>query len=97
MPVISWLYIYFRFIEKVQQETPGHGVKGQLQILCNIYALSVLHKHLGDFLATGCITSKQASLANDQLRSLYAQVSLIILQKLSELFLEFFLEKHIKY
>ncbi|XP_050376249.1 peroxisomal acyl-coenzyme A oxidase 1-like [Argentina anserina] len=50
------------------------GVKEQLQILCNIYALFLVHKHLGDFLATGSITAKQASLANDQLRSLYSQV-----------------------
>ena len=76
---------------------PGPGVREQLQILCNIYALSVLHKHVGDFLVTGCITPKQASLANDQLRSLYSQVSLVILQKFSKLFLEFFLEKYIKY
>lgn len=49
-------------------------MKEQLEILCNIYALFLLHKHLGDFLKTGCISPKQASLANDQLRSLYSQV-----------------------
>lgn len=64
----------FRFIEKLQQDIPGNGVKQQLEILCNIYALFLLHKQLGDFLSTGCITPKQASLANDQLRSLYSQV-----------------------
>ncbi|KAF2315054.1 hypothetical protein GH714_038038 [Hevea brasiliensis] len=53
---------------------PRKGVKQQLQNLCNIYALNLLHKHLGDFLSTGCITPKQSSLANDQLRSLYSQV-----------------------
>ncbi|MCI09241.1 peroxisomal acyl-coenzyme A oxidase 1-like, partial [Trifolium medium] len=62
------------FIEKLQQDIPGKGVKQQLQILCSIYALFHLHKHLGDFLSTGCITPKQGSLANDQLRSLYSQV-----------------------
>jgi acyl-CoA oxidase len=63
-----------RFIEKVQQDIPGHGVKEQLQNLCNVYALYILHKHLGDFLATGCITPKQGALANEQLGKLYTQV-----------------------
>uniref|UniRef100_A0A2P2JJU2 Acyl-coenzyme A oxidase n=1 Tax=Rhizophora mucronata TaxID=61149 RepID=A0A2P2JJU2_RHIMU len=68
------LIVVSKFIEKLQQDIPGKGLKRQLQILCNIYALHLLHKHQGDFLATGCITAKQASLANDQLRSLYSQV-----------------------
>lgn len=66
--------LWIRFIEKLEQEIPGKGVKEQLQNLCYVYALSLLHKHLGDFLSTGCITPKQASLANDQLRFLYSQV-----------------------
>ncbi|KAJ9147685.1 hypothetical protein P3X46_029816 [Hevea brasiliensis] len=68
------LIVVSKFIEKLQQDIPGKGVKQQLQNLCNIYALNLLHKHLGDFLSTGCITPKQSSLANDQLRSLYSQV-----------------------
>ena len=64
----------FRFVEKLQQDIPGKGVKHQLELLCSIYALSLLHKHLGDFLSTGCITPKQGSLANDRLRSSYTQV-----------------------
>ncbi|OVA04668.1 Acyl-CoA oxidase [Macleaya cordata] len=67
------LIVVSKFIEKLQQDIPGKGVKMQLQVLCSIYALSLLHKHQGDFLSTGSITPKQASLANDQLRSLYAQ------------------------
>ncbi|GJN01184.1 hypothetical protein PR202_ga18429 [Eleusine coracana subsp. coracana] len=63
-----------RFIEKLQQDIPGHGVKEQLQNLCNVYALYLLHKHLGDFLVTGCITPKQGALASEQLGKLYAQV-----------------------
>ncbi|KAI7993722.1 Peroxisomal acyl-coenzyme A oxidase 1 [Camellia lanceoleosa] len=62
------------FIEKLLQDIPGWGVREQLEALCNIYALFLLHKHQGDFLSTGYITAKQASLANDQLRSLYSQV-----------------------
>ena len=58
----------------MQEDIPGKGVKRQLEILCNIYALYLLHKYVGDFLSTSCITPKQASLANEQLRSLYAQV-----------------------
>ncbi|KAJ4831601.1 Peroxisomal acyl-coenzyme A oxidase 1 [Turnera subulata] len=68
------LIVVSKFIEKVQQDIPGNGVKKQLEILCYIYALHILHKHLGDFLSTACITPKQASLANDQLRSLYSKV-----------------------
>ncbi|KAJ9173358.1 hypothetical protein P3X46_016503 [Hevea brasiliensis] len=68
------LIVVSKFIEKLQQDIPGKGVKQQLQILCYIYALNLLHKHLGDFLSTGCIIPKQASLANDHLRSLYSKV-----------------------
>ncbi|KAK2356264.1 acyl-coenzyme A oxidase [Trifolium repens] len=68
------LIVVSKFIEKLQQDIPGKGVKQQLEILCSIYALFHLHKHLGDFLSTGCITPKQGSLANDQLRSLYSKV-----------------------
>ncbi|KAI4327150.1 hypothetical protein L6164_019646 [Bauhinia variegata] len=49
------------------------GVKHQLQILCSVYALFLLHKHRGDFLSTASITLKQSSFANDQPRSLYSQ------------------------
>jgi len=76
----SWFFIFSpfsfpsRFIDKLQQDIPGKGVNQQLQNLCYIYALNLLHKYLGDFLSTGCITPKQASLANDQLRSLYSKV-----------------------
>lgn len=65
---------FFRFIEKLRQDIPGKGVKQQLEVLCGIYALFLLHKHQGDFLSTGCINPKQGSLANEQLRSLYSQV-----------------------
>ncbi|KAF6162419.1 hypothetical protein GIB67_017307 [Kingdonia uniflora] len=67
------LIVVSKFIEKLKQDIPGKGVKEQLQILCNIYALFLLHKHQGEFLATGAITLKQASLASDQLRVFYAQ------------------------
>ncbi|CAN1259018.1 Peroxisomal acyl-coenzyme A oxidase 1 [Linum perenne] len=68
------LIVVSKFIEKLQQDIPGEGVKQQLQNLCNIYALNLINRHLGDFLSTGTITTKQASLANDQLRSLFSQV-----------------------
>ncbi|KAH8521318.1 hypothetical protein Peur_040028 [Populus x canadensis] len=68
------LIVVSKFIDKLQQDIPGKGVNRQLQNLCYIYALNLLHKYLGDFLSTGCITPKQASLANDQLRSLYSQI-----------------------
>ncbi|KAJ8436310.1 hypothetical protein Cgig2_005234 [Carnegiea gigantea] len=68
------LIVVSKFLEKMQEDIPGEGVKQQLQALCGIYALSVLKKHLGDFLSTGCISPTQASLANDLLRSLFSQV-----------------------
>ncbi|WJX55067.1 acyl-coenzyme A oxidase [Trifolium repens] len=68
------LIVVSKFIEKLQQDIPGNGVKQQLEVLCSVYALFLLHNHLGDFLSTGCITQKQGSLANEQLRSLYSQV-----------------------
>ncbi|KAK9921846.1 hypothetical protein M0R45_030342 [Rubus argutus] len=63
-----------KFIEKLQQNIQGIGVKQLLETLCYIYSLNLIHKHLGDFLSTRSITPKQASLASDQLRSLYAKV-----------------------
>ncbi|KAL4348018.1 hypothetical protein GQ457_17G020750 [Hibiscus cannabinus] len=68
------LIVVSKFLEKLQQDIPGKGVKRQLEILCNVYALHLIHKHLGDFIATSCITPKQGALANEQLRLLYAQV-----------------------
>jgi acyl-CoA oxidase len=68
------LIIVTKFIEKLQEDIPGPGVKEQLQNLCSIYALHLLHKHLGDFLSTGCVTARQGALANEQLGKLYAQV-----------------------
>ena len=68
------LIVVSKFLEKLRQDIPGKGVKQVLGMLCNIYALHILHKNLGDFVSTGCITPKQASLANEQLRSLYSQV-----------------------
>ncbi|CAL9060998.1 unnamed protein product [Musa banksii] len=68
------LIIVSKFINKVKEDIQGHGVKELLQILCNVYALSLVHKHLGDFISTGYITPKQGALANEQLRFLYAQV-----------------------
>ncbi|KAM7259932.1 hypothetical protein ACFE04_015673 [Oxalis oulophora] len=68
------LIIVSKFIEKLQQDIPGEGVKKQLEKLCGIYALYILHKYQGDFIGTDYITPKQAALANEQLRSLYSQV-----------------------
>ncbi|CAI9095738.1 OLC1v1031736C1 [Oldenlandia corymbosa var. corymbosa] len=68
------LIVVSKFFEKLQQDIPGKGVKRQLEVLCGVYSLHLLHKHQGDFLATSYITPKQASLANDQLRELYSQV-----------------------
>ncbi|KAL9276536.1 hypothetical protein ACSQ67_025919 [Phaseolus vulgaris] len=68
------LIVVSKFIEKLQQDIPGKGVKEILEVLCSVYALFLLHKHLGDFISTGCIDPKQGSLASEQLRNLYSQV-----------------------
>ncbi|KAK4802566.1 hypothetical protein SAY86_000769 [Trapa natans] len=41
------LIVVSKFIEKLQQDIPGKGVKEQLEILCSVYALHLLHKHQG--------------------------------------------------
>ncbi|KAI5000476.1 hypothetical protein ZWY2020_005065 [Hordeum vulgare] len=46
------LIIVTKFIEKMQQDIPGPGVKEQFQKLCSIYALHLLHKHLAGERAT---------------------------------------------
>ncbi|KAK1381753.1 Peroxisomal acyl-coenzyme a oxidase 1-like protein [Heracleum sosnowskyi] len=69
------LIVVSKFIDKLKQEIHGKGVKQQLVVLYNIYALSLLHKHQGEFLATSSITTElQALLATAQLRNLYSQV-----------------------
>ncbi|KAK4422908.1 Peroxisomal acyl-coenzyme A oxidase 1 [Sesamum alatum] len=68
------LIVVSKFIDKLQQDIPGEGVKRQLEVLCGVYYLYLLHKHQGDFLATRYLNPKQAALANDQLRALYTQV-----------------------
>ncbi|KAK9669133.1 hypothetical protein RND81_13G111700 [Saponaria officinalis] len=68
------LIVVSKFAEKLGQDIPGDGVKEQLEALFGVYALSIIKKHLGDFLATGYMPPKQASLANDHLQSLYSQV-----------------------
>ncbi|KAL0296277.1 UNVERIFIED_CONTAM: Peroxisomal acyl-coenzyme A oxidase 1 [Sesamum radiatum] len=68
------LIVVSKFIDKMQQDVPGEGVKRQLEVLCGIYYLYLIHKHQGDFLATSYLNPKQAALANDQLRALYSQV-----------------------
>ncbi|KAI3522324.1 hypothetical protein L1887_00014 [Cichorium endivia] len=68
------LIVVSKFIEKLQQDIPGKGVRESLEVLCYVYALFLLHKHQGDFLATGYLTPKQSALANDQLRTLYSKV-----------------------
>ncbi|XP_042411979.1 peroxisomal acyl-coenzyme A oxidase 1-like [Zingiber officinale] len=70
------LIIVSKFIDKVQEDIQGRGVKEVLQILCSVYALSLVHKHLGDFITTGYITPKQGALANEKLRSQYSQLRL---------------------
>nr|GEW81552.1 peroxisomal acyl-coenzyme A oxidase 1 [Tanacetum cinerariifolium] len=69
----SWpsLEIQKKVFEKLQQDIPRKGVKDSLEVLCYVYALFLLHKRQGDFLATGYLTPKQASLANAQLINLY--------------------------
>lgn len=68
------LIVVTRFIEALKKDIPGHGVKQQLQILCSVYALSLIAANTGDFLSTGYLTSAQISLAKEQLRSFFHQM-----------------------
>ncbi|CAK9217123.1 unnamed protein product [Sphagnum troendelagicum] len=68
------LIVVSKFIEQVQKDIPGEWVKQQLEVLCNLYALSLLTAHSGDFLATGYLTSRQVSLAKDQQKALFSAV-----------------------
>ncbi|KAL8111477.1 hypothetical protein AgCh_019263 [Apium graveolens] len=68
------LIVVSKFIDKLKEPIPGKGIKQILEVLCQVYALSTLHKHQGEFLATASITPKQAALAFTQLRHLYSQV-----------------------
>ncbi|KAE8783856.1 Peroxisomal acyl-coenzyme A oxidase 1 [Hordeum vulgare] len=46
------LIIVAKFIEKMQEDIPGPGVKEKLQKLCSIYAVHLVHKHLAGERAT---------------------------------------------
>lgn len=68
------LIVVTRFMEALKKDIPGKGVKKQLQILCNMYALSLITARAGDFLLTGYLSNEQLDLAKAQLRNLYKQV-----------------------
>ncbi|KAH7431891.1 hypothetical protein KP509_08G071700 [Ceratopteris richardii] len=68
------LIIVTRFMGALEREIPGRGVKNQLQILCNIYALSLVTTRAGDFLMTGYLSPEQVELAKSQLRDLFKKV-----------------------
>ena len=63
-----------RFIEHLQTDIPGGGVKEQLEVLCNTYALFQIIENAGDFLATGYLTGKQIALAKEELKHLFDKV-----------------------
>ncbi len=50
-------------------------MKQQLEVLCNLYALSLLTTHSSDFLATGYLTGTQVFHAKDQQKALFSCVS----------------------
>lgn len=68
------LWVLTRFIEHVQTELPGGGIKEQLEVLCHTYALFQIIEHAGDFLATGYMTGKQIALAKEQLKHQFDKV-----------------------
>lgn len=68
------LMVLSTFVDKLKTTIPGLNVKQQLYMLCNIYGLSLICEHAGDFLATGYLTRKQASLASSLLRRIFSQV-----------------------
>ncbi|CAM6021334.1 unnamed protein product [Sphagnum balticum] len=68
------LIVVSKFIEQAQKDVPGEGVKQQLEVLCNLYALSLLTTHSSDFLATGYLTGTQVLHAKDQQKALFSCV-----------------------
>ncbi|GLJ17127.1 hypothetical protein SUGI_0296380 [Cryptomeria japonica] len=68
------LVVLSKFVDKLQTTIPGLNVKQQLHLLCNIYGLSLICEHAGDFLATGYLTRRQANLARSQLRRIFSHV-----------------------
>lgn len=68
------LIVVSKFIEHVQTELPGGGIKGQLEVLCHTYALFQIIEHAGDFLATGYMTGKQIALAKEQLKHQFDKI-----------------------
>jgi acyl-CoA oxidase len=72
-----------RFIDALRRDYSGAGVKRQLDILCRVYAISLLVAHAGDFLSTGYLTERQISLAKQQLRALFHEVLLNILAEIN--------------
>jgi acyl-CoA oxidase len=67
------LIVVSKFIEHLQTEIP-RGIKEQLEVLCNTYALSQMVESAGDFLATGYMTGKQVAFAKDQLKHLFDKI-----------------------
>ncbi|CAM6110746.1 unnamed protein product [Calypogeia fissa] len=70
------LIIVEKFIDKLQTDIPGKGIKELLQVLSYVYALDLVSIHAGDFLSTGYLTSKQVAMAKKQLRALFPKVRL---------------------
>ncbi|KAI5078791.1 hypothetical protein GOP47_0006462 [Adiantum capillus-veneris] len=68
------LIVISKFLDKLQGEIPGPGVREQLQTLYYLYALSLIKEHIGDFLSSGYLTRTQASLVTKQLLVLYAKI-----------------------
>ncbi|KAG6557960.1 hypothetical protein Mapa_000139 [Marchantia paleacea] len=68
------LIIVEKFVEKMRSQIPGGGVPEILEVLCYVYALDLVRIHAADFLSTGYLTSKQISLAKEQLRSCFKKI-----------------------
>ncbi|KAL2632344.1 hypothetical protein R1flu_017030 [Riccia fluitans] len=68
------LIIVDKFAEKMKSAFPGQGTRQILEVLFFVYSLDLINKHAAEFLSTGYLTSKQLSLAKDQLRSCFRKV-----------------------
>jgi acyl-CoA oxidase len=63
-----------KFIEELQGEIEGRGVRDQLILLCNVYAVSQIEANLGDLLEVGYLQPKQAGWVHEALAELLTQV-----------------------
>lgn len=63
-----------KFIEGVGRGHDGNGVQRHLELLSDLYALSIMETNMGDLLEVGAVTPVQAGLVRGQVQALLAEL-----------------------